>query len=143
MDFSRIMAGEPIRVGERVGCRLWRYRLVPLQLLSWRGEFEWSDEPFQGAPDDGDQCGIHANKTMSDLREYIGGSPGTTPTCLWIYEGGCDGVVIGSVALWGVVIIHQHGYRAQYARPLAFLEAYGKQADRALLRLRSRFGVEA
>jgi hypothetical protein len=40
--------------------------------------------------------------------------------------------VVGAVALWGVIVEHEEGWRAQHARPLALLDrvALGRVADR-------------
>jgi hypothetical protein len=35
--------------------------------------------------------------------------------------------VIGAVALWGRVVEHECGYRAQHARPVALLDGYAAQ----------------
>jgi hypothetical protein len=51
----------------------------------------------------------------------------------------CDGVVIGTVALWGVIWDHARGYRAQFARPLSFISSYGKRNQEALAELRTGF----
>src|SRR5229473_6102343 len=42
------------------------------------------------------------------------------------------GVVVGRVALWGVVHEHEHGYRAQYAYPISFARMRGRVDMRAL-----------
>ena len=49
--------------------------------------------------------------------------------------------VVGEVDMWGLVMEHEHGYRAQYARPRAFLKAKGRNAEAALAELRSCFDV--
>lgn len=34
-----------------------------------------------------------------------------------------DGFVHGVIVAWGRIVVHQQGFRAQYARPVAFLES--------------------
>lgn len=63
-------------------------------------------------------CGLYAYKSDSWAKEQIGlgqhyGSYGGIPT------------VIGTVALWGRIVEHEHGYRAQYAYPTKFVYAIG------------------
>jgi hypothetical protein len=50
-----------------------------------------------------------------------------------------DGIVLGRVALAGIVWEHEHGWRGQYARPVSFDEVHGKNADFAVRALRQRF----
>ena len=56
---------------------------------------------------------------------------------------GCDGVVLGSIAMWGIIWEHARGYRAQFARPLSFISGYGKRNAEALAELRASFFREA
>ncbi len=52
-------------------------------------------------------CGIYAFKTPADL----------------IYEA--IGLrIVGTVYLWGRIIEHEHGYRAQYAYPASFVSSW-------------------
>jgi hypothetical protein len=57
-------------------------------------------------------CGVYAT---SDLRD-----PGTA----WRSGPHYARHVIGAVALWGRVVEHETGYRAQHARPIALLDGY-------------------
>jgi hypothetical protein len=50
--------------------------------------------------------------------------------------------VIGQVSLWGRVIEHQGGYRAQYAYPRCFCSAYGHVTHGDILALARTYGVE-
>lgn len=117
-------AGEP--AGSRVERRSrdhprhgWRYwRLTPeprLQSLSQRG-FTW--EPARplvarcagtgaaghDAPDPGCACGIHASPDLAALHA----------DALCLVPGP---LVVGQVALWGRVVVDDHGYRGTYAHP--------------------------
>lgn len=48
-------------------------------------------------------CGLHAYAAPRHWREH--------------------GFVHGAVVAWGRIVVHQGGFRAQYARPVAFLES--------------------
>jgi hypothetical protein len=52
---------------------------------------------------------------------------------------GCDGVVVGTVALWGIIWDHARGYRAQFAKPTSFVSSYGHRNREALDELRASF----
>ena len=54
------------------------------------------------APNSACTCGIYAHKTREAAIAQAAGAPGT---------------VVGEVELWGAVVEHEHGYRAQWARP--------------------------
>jgi hypothetical protein len=60
-------------------------------------------------------CGVYAT---SDLRD---------PGAAWRSGPHYERHMIGAVALWGRVVEHETGYRAQHARPIALLEGYGAQ----------------
>jgi hypothetical protein len=61
------------------------------------------------APDPGCTCGLHAH---TDLPARAG-SP-------WR--------VLGAVVLWGRVVVHEHGLRAEHGRPVALLDEPGAHA---------------
>jgi hypothetical protein len=86
--------------------------------------------------------GIHAFMSLAALRRGFWDLSGllryrdcSPPEARW------DGVVRGTVVLWGVCINCARGYRAQYARPASFDEAHGERADEAIERLRRLFHV--
>jgi hypothetical protein len=58
-------------------------------------------------------CGIYATRTLRD------------PGSAWRSGPQYARHVIGAVALWGRVVEHESGYRAQHARPVALLEGFG------------------
>lgn len=60
--------------------------------------------PMKGDPAPGNHSGIYAMKARELLRDD--------------YDNDRDFMVFGKVALWGKVIEHAKGYRAQYAYPL-------------------------
>jgi hypothetical protein len=60
-------------------------------------------------------CGIYAT---NDLRD---------PGPVWRSGPHYAHHVIGAVALWGRVVEHEIGFRAQHARPVALLDGHGAQ----------------
>jgi hypothetical protein len=57
-------------------------------------------------------CGIYGIKELCDFREYI--------KDLWSIS---LKLVVGQVALWGNIVVHERGYRAQYAYPKRLIYA--------------------
>jgi hypothetical protein len=145
MDWTRVRAGDPIEPAV-VGHRVWRYRWAPITLLSFCLGVDqiWSPvEPFESdkepTMDTKMAHGVHAFRTLDQLREGFRDLPGImryrdcgTPF---------DGVVRGTVMLWGVCIDCERGYRAQYARPVSFDEAHGERPEMALDKLRKNFSI--
>lgn len=103
-----------------VGFRLWRYgledELFPW-LESWSRPFSWSPRRVTRAwatEGLGADDGLHA---VHDLFHSIEGFPRLTdPSRFWSKRW-----IVGAVAGYGNVHIHEHGFRAEYARPLGFL----------------------
>jgi hypothetical protein len=58
------------------------------------------------------ELGLHAYRDLDDALEHAAAvvAPNAWP------------IVCGAVVMWGVILIHQHGYRAQYAKPIALLD---------------------
>jgi hypothetical protein len=144
MNFLDIKAGETIEVGTQEAYRFWRYAFPPysdrVRLLSWVSDKRWSPHEVVEAtsPDAGEQ-GIHGYKTMDDLMWSIRGDPDAL--VLRSQMSGCDGIVIGTVAMWGIIWDHARGYRAQFARPLSFISSYGNRNEQALTELRASFSA--
>ncbi len=95
----------PPEVGEIVAWRAWRIiqTSAGLRLMSVTQKSMWEPgEPMVGKPSANSLEGIYASKT----RAMIENSPYATYS------------IIGEVALWGEVVEHENGYRAQYAKPL-------------------------
>jgi hypothetical protein len=148
MNFTHIKAGDRIEVGTQPGVRFWRYALSrygKVRLLSYVADRRWyPNETFVARspdgqlanPDIGEQ-GVHAFKCMNDLMWCVDQEPGGLVGRAKL--SGCDGVVIGTAALWGVIWEHVRGYRAQYARPLSFISSYGDSNTEALTELRQLF----
>jgi hypothetical protein len=142
MNFLDIKAGDDVEVGTQTAFRFWRYVFprhdAPLQLLSYVSPLRWRPKtPVEAPSPDFQQQGIHGFKTMDDLLFATRGDPSNLITRSKIT--GCNGVVVGSVALWGVVWEHSKGYRAQFAKPASFCSAHGEGNIRALTELQMRF----
>jgi hypothetical protein len=86
----------------------------------------------------GEPCGIYAVKDRETTRawqSYVSSSP---------REARHFGVVIGRVQLWGRIVRHEHGYRAQFAYPgdLVVVELEpGVDGERVGETLRERYAV--
>lgn len=96
-------------VGEIIAYRCWRYRGVFVQSVTL--PHVWPPgEPMVASYPSGDWethlAGIHAWKDKRAMLTYAAASGGT--------------LVMGRVALWGTVYEHERGYRAEYARIVAF-----------------------
>lgn len=86
-----------VKAGEIVAWRCWKVR-PGNRLASMAMETIWEPGiPMQGKPSNGD--GVHAWKTRAQAEAYGRGGPA---------------YVIGRVELWGEVIEHDEGYRAEY-----------------------------
>ena len=104
--------------GEIVGYRGWRWDALQGKLISihltrctWEpGEVIHADF----APEDYGQHGLHAWETPEQSRAYAVGNVNPTSP-----------IVIGKVRLWGEVLCHEHGYRAEHARIISLDEAFG------------------
>jgi len=122
----------PEGIEATIGWRVWNPeyddgRLVQLKSISWqgpepqvpgrvieavcdrnRGKFSFDALPrptAHEAPGDKCQCGIYAKTSLRRL----------------IHSGYTDmASLLAEVALWGTVLDHDHGYRAQYAYPHRF-----------------------
>ena len=118
-----------ITVGEIVAWRAWR--VFQGFLLSVYADKAWSpDEPMDGDVDKG--YGVHAWRSSHDALHYG--------------MNNVPGMVVGRVALWGTVVEHERGYRAQYAKPLSFDYIVGggdpKAHDMILAMLRTQYKTE-
>lgn len=94
---------EGIRTGEIVAFRAWRLKAGLLQSMA--AETLWGpDEPMAGEVK---SLGVHAFKRQADACNYAASYPPNP-------------IVIGRIQLWGEVVEHEHGYRAEFGRPYAF-----------------------
>ncbi len=125
--------GEPLRAW-----RYWRFAAGTGRLasVSQRG-FTWEPgAPFRArcvggghaAPDPGCSCGIHASSGLASLRDQA----------LCLAPGA---LVVGEVALWGRVVLDDHGYRGQYASPCRLWLVGSPAGDDATLKSLGEYGV--
>jgi hypothetical protein len=109
---------EGIKVGEVIAYRAWSQSFMSNinRLLSVTMSTLWEPgKPMEGDPSNGN-AGVYAFKTMEQCRKEM-------PSLF----------VFGTVALWGDIVEHEHGYRAQFARIIS-LDAGPDKAHLDLLR---------
>jgi hypothetical protein len=140
--FHSIKAGETIEIGVQEAYRFWRYVFpphdAPIRLLSWVSDKRWHPgRAVEGTTPDVGEQGIHGFKSLDDLLHSVHGDPSSLLVRSKI--SGADGVVVGTVALWGIIWDHTRGFRAQFARPLSFVSSYGDRNGDALAELRANF----
>jgi hypothetical protein len=138
------MLDPPLVVGELVGLRIWP--LQPYGRLRAAGwDIVWPDggrameatcEVGAGheAPASDCTCGIYAWHPRPSSAEEL------FAECS---RGGSG--VAGIVAAWGAVEVHRTGFRAQYARPLAFVverQRAGRGYGRRVRRLAARHAAQ-
>lgn len=100
-----------IRAGEIIAVRAWRLGPDGLLRSMYMADYVWTPRDIEKIHDQdiARGYGFHAYKTLERVRgEYCG-----------------LGVVYGEVALWGEVIEHDWGYRAEYAKVIRILEIRG------------------
>jgi len=104
-----------VRAGEIIAYRAWKMYGNDPNLHSVYVDYIWKpDKPQQdpkGHLNDFGGNGFHAFKTLEKCKQEYGYTQGISPT-----------LVYGEVALWGKVIEHERGYRAEYARVTRILE---------------------
>lgn len=136
-------AAKGIRPNEIIGLRAWRVRERDRLYSVYFDKFEWlPGQPLKGTPEEPNALnmwaglsGIHAFKDQVHLDEYLGYAVWPIWSMSEIAVD-TDGLVWGSVELWGTVWEHKDGYRAQYARPLHF---HGADGDVDIELIRKRF----
>lgn len=141
MNFLDLRAGETIEVGTQKAYRFWRYLFprhgAPIRLISWVSDKRWHPrQNVEGTSPDVNEQGIHGYKTMDDMMASLR-SPERLLSRSQI--SGCDGVVLGTVKMWGIIWDHALGYRAQFAKPTSFISSYGNRSEEALTELRALF----
>src|SRR5215467_1678244 len=107
----------PDYVSPIVAARLWRWdgaRIISLNGASWapRRPFRAECRDVHGrhrAPELYCRCGVYAAKNLNVLQGMFGVGGRMFP-----WNGG---FIFGEVYLWGVVVEHELGWRAQFAYP--------------------------
>jgi len=99
-----------IRAGEINAFRAWRVHSDGLLHSMHITHYVWTPNGIEKAELDNPYggCGIHAYKTLERAKSEYGVNS--------------SGTVYGKVALWGEVIEHEWGYRAQYAKITQIIE---------------------
>lgn len=113
-----------IRAGEVTGKRCW-WQIHQRLFSIYMTECEWlANIPMTGDVDKG--FGVHAFKYISDCNDYIAQA---------LFNNGHvgTGLVPGTVSMWGEIVEHERGYRAQYAK-ITSLDTDDRQ-------LRMKYGV--
>lgn len=123
-----------IEVGEIYGWRVWYVRKRQELLTSVTMDHIWLPcEVMEGNPSDYGMNGVHAYK---QFHQALGG---------YAHYGKLSSpAVVGRIALWGEVVEHTDGYRAQYGRPIK-LETIVPSTfltRRLLRRLKAKYEVE-
>jgi hypothetical protein len=130
-----------IRAGEIIGFRAWRLRGDLLQSM-FIENYPWRPGAVEHAPVLADTwgAGLHAFKTLKMAKQQY----------CYAYPG--EPIFYGEVALWGDVIEHETGYRAEYASIVSLIcyrteifdhadRFFGFWKNRTLKRVRSRYGL--
>lgn len=118
-----------IEVGEITAWRIWRLDrdgivYSPIINVPW-----WPGEVMRATPHASADDGIYASKTRPEIT-WPPSARASWP------------LVVGRVSLWGTVIEHEKGYRAENARILAFDDIVSWDAfdaDRALASLCAKY----
>lgn len=126
-----------ISAGEIIGHRAWRVNKGLLRSMAVNKV--WAPgEPMEGDPQAGPDCGgygiagVHAFKTRSEVLTAYDETNPLIP------------IAFGTVALWGTVVEHELGYRAQFGRvnSIDLIRGPGPTRERWMRRrLRKRYGV--
>lgn len=150
LDPPRPSLHREMKVGEILAYRCWRLQHGLLRSVYMRDEWNPGEIMIGRGIDDWSERGVHAWKDLNSrqFNEYVRGyleiksdpwrAP-ITPTPAVI--------VTGSVLLWGDVVEHEHGYRAEFAKinsidwlyPDAML--MGRERE-TLAQLRTLYGVQ-
>lgn len=140
------MPAAPLPVVERLGIivawRVWRAisngRDAVLRSI-WRGTPWPVSAPFSVASitqhqrvDGGERDGVHAFKVLPTIKDYGYALPGDS-----VLAG--ETLVHGTVSLWGRVIEHERGYRAEFAYPQFICTCTGDALAHAIVR---SYGIE-
>jgi hypothetical protein len=134
---SRPIKHSGIVAGEVTGWRSWRLKPDGF-LYSMTNETKWvPGRPVSGIIDE--YLGVHSWREEQSLRNYIND---WAPMPL-------ETIVLGTIAMWGEVVEHKLGYRAEYAKVLA-IKSMVQQclpdgllfSNEKLVELCSRYGVD-
>ena len=91
-----------MEVGELIGYRAWLWKAPYLHSIT-QSEYKWDYDQPAGGDSLSSSGGIYSFADMKTLKAELKLDCGI-------------GYVYGSIYIWGEVITHETGYRAQYAR---------------------------
>lgn len=124
-----------IKVGEIIGWRMWNYYKGYLQ--SYSADRIWApEEKMTGEPSDNGTDGIWAFKEKNRaLNKMLEGN----------YHDKSNGTIYGSVKLWGKIVEHELGYRAECAKIVSLEDVYIGHGDKQkiLSDLRKQYSLVA
>lgn len=143
---------ESIACGEIIGHRCWLVitaNSCPLLRSVYQEDFWPPNAPLEGRGlEDWNSRGIHAWKHPDSKQffEYIRSYLDNSHSLLSYEIPYHHAVVTGTVALWGDVVEHEHGYRAEFARVKSIDWLYPDQSQmgrelEVLAHLRELYGV--
>lgn len=134
---SKPLESAGIRVGEITGWRMWTLR--GNYLGSYSRDIVWApEEAMKGNPKDYDDVGVWAFKDKHRaIRKMMDDA----------YLGSGRNNVFGSIEMWGNIIEHEEGYRAEFARIKSIDDIHGfsdedKGKEKLLQSLRKRYKVQ-
>jgi len=116
-----------VKVGEITAYRIWGVNKGFLMAYS-NGNVWAPGEPMEGEPDDYDHAGVWCFKRKENaikkmLEEYYGA------------------YVYGSIVIWGKIIEHELGYRAEFGKITSLLDGNEKVKPSELVKLREKYAV--
>lgn len=142
-----------IRAGEIIAHRCWRIEGGLLRSVYRRQHIWRPGEPMTG--DVRGEYGVHAFNERGLVSMYCEMTAAWSQNWVsfkWNDDGSFEMIehpdteaifAIGTVALWGEVIEHERGYRAEFARIASIDSIRGKTEPSLLAELRERYGVAA
>jgi hypothetical protein len=144
-DFAKQVPIEDagIRAGEVIARRCWR--IIDGRLYStYRRDQEWIPrQPMTG--DVRREYGVHAFKDDAFVREYIEESRMWDNMYIRIIDDSWvtpkTPFAIGTIALWGEIVEHERGYRAEFGKIASIDRITGSDDPAMLGRLRAEYGV--
>ena len=145
--FTKPIPKEDPKLQDLIGYRIWRYNKGYLQSYA-REEIWIPGMPMVGnGLDDHNQAGVWAFKEKPPAyKKYLESSNfpinSSVPSAIHVCH------IVGSVLLWGQIIEHSQGYRAEYAKvreiyDVSFPKPWASERDAALKYLRELYGVQS
>lgn len=134
-----------IRAGEVIARRCWRVIRDRLH-STYQQKHVWKPgEPMTG--DVRHEYGVHAFKEDSSIEEYILENRIYDQAFIIIADGGwvrpkTTPFAVGTILLWGEIVEHERGYRAEFAKIASIDRVEGADEDPGMLeRLRTTYAL--